>query len=236
MKNGRSFRCSFRRPKIWFLFALALIALTALTALSPVTPQAAPDTPQFWTFDTEAAGTLPGDFVIGTLYDGRPAGEWKVIQAHNAPNPPHVQAQLMGKGAEHAYKVVLIMASTSSDLDLEVSLLPVEGKADMGGGLIWHAVDDRNYYLTRANPLEQNIRINRVVKGVRQMLKNFDQIIDVRSWHTLRVVMRGCQVNVFFDEKQVFELCDETFKEGLIGLWTKSDAVTYFDNLRLKRS
>src|SRR5262245_16296342 len=225
MKN----RPSFRRPRIQQLVALALITGTGL---SPMTPQAAQDTPpKLWTFDTDAPDTLPANFVIGTLYDGRPAGEWKVIQAGNAPSPPHVLAQLMGKGAEHAYKVVLVKASTSTDLDLEVSLLPVEGKADMGGGLIWHAVDDRNYYLTRANPLEQNIRIYRVVKGVRQMLQNFDQIIDVRSWHNLHVVMRGCRVKVFFDEKQIFELCEETFKEGLIGLWTKSDAVTYFDNL-----
>jgi len=86
----------------------------------------------------------------------------------------------MGKGAEHAYKVVLVNGTKSSDLNLEVSLLPVEGKADMGGGLIWHAVDDRNYYLTRANPLEQNVRY-RVVKGVRQMLNNYDQVIDVRT-------------------------------------------------------
>src|SRR5262249_36955107 len=91
------------------------------------------------------------------------------------------------------------------------------------------------YYLTRANPLEQNIRIYRVVKGVRQMLQNFDQIIDVRRWHNLRVIMNECRVQVYFDEKKVFELCDETFKEGLVGLWTKSDAVTYFYNLRFNR-
>jgi len=141
----------------------------------------------------------------------------------------------MGKGAEHAYKVLLINGTISSDLKLEISLLPVDGKADMGGGLIWHAADDRNYYLTRANPLEQNIRIYRVVKGVRQMIQNFDQIIDVRSWHRLRVTIKGCQVQVLFDGRQIFELCDETFKEGRVGLWTKSDAVTYFDNLIFER-
>ncbi len=221
----------------WCIRVYIVLALVAWTASGPVRPQAASDTPsQLWTFDTDTPGTLPGDFVVGTLYDGRPAGEWKVLQASHAPSPPHVLGQLMGKGAEHAYKVVLIKGSTSSDLDLEVSLLPVDGKADRGGGLIWRAVDDRNYYLTRANPLEQNIRIYRVVKGVRHMLQNFDHIIDVRNWHTLHVIMKGCRVQVLFDEKQVFELCDETFKEGLVGLWTKSDAVTYFDNLRLKRS
>lgn len=189
---------------------------------------------KMWNFDADPPGTLPKDFVVGTLFDKRPAGDWKVLQSDRSLSSPHVLGQLMGKGAEHAYKVVLINGSTSSDLDLEVSLLPVGGTGDMGGGLIWRASDDRNYYLTRANPLEQNIRIYRVVKGIRQMLGNFDQIIDVRRWHTVRILMRGCHVQVFFDEKPVFDLCDETFKKGRIGLWTKSDAVTYFDDLRVQ--
>ena len=141
---------------------------------------------------------------------------------------------MMGKGVEHAYKTVLIDGIMASDLLLQVSFLPIEGKADMGGGLIWRATDDRNYYLARANPLEQNIRIYRVVKGVRKMLKNYNQIIDVRQWHTLRVITEGCRVQVFYDENQVFDLCDQTFTTGQIGLWTKSDAVTYFDDLKLQ--
>jgi hypothetical protein len=174
-----------------------------------------------WTFDNEPPKTLPSEFKIGTLFDGRPAGEWKVLQTDRAKSPSYVLGQLMGKGAEHAYKNVLIDGTKSSDIALEVSFLPIDGKADMGGGLIWRAADDRNYYLTRANPLEQNVRIYRVVKGVRQ-------------WHTLRVITNGCRVQVFFDEKQVFDLCDQTFSTGRVGLWTKSDAVTYFDDLNLR--
>ncbi len=191
-------------------------------------------TTRVWTFDQDSSERLPSGFHVGTLFDGRPAGEWRVLETDRAPSPPHVLAQLMGKGAEHAYKTVLIDGITVSDLDLQVSLLPIDGKADMGGGLIWRAADDRNYYLTRANPLEQNIRIYRVVKGVRRLIKNFDQIIDVRQWHTLRVITRGCQVQVFFDNKQVFDVCDQTFPTGRIGLWTKSEAVTYFDDLKLQ--
>lgn len=191
-------------------------------------------TTQVWTFDDNPAGTFPAEFQLGTLFDGRPAGEWKVLDTDRAQSPPRVLAQLLGKGAEHAYKTVLIKGVEASDLELQVSLLPIEGKADMGGGLIWRAADDRNYYLTRANPLEQNIRIYRVVKGVRQMLKNFDHVIDVRHWHTLRVMAKGCRVQVFFDGKRVFDVCDETFATGHVGLWTKSDAVTYFDDLKLK--
>lgn len=191
-------------------------------------------TTHVWTFDNDPQETLPLEFQIGTLFDGRPAGKWTVIKTDRAKSSPRVLGQLMGKGAEHVYKTVLINGTRASDLKLQVSFLPIEGKADMGGGLIWRATDDRNYYLTRANPLEQNIRIYRVVNGVRQMLKNFDHIIDVRQWHTLRVITKGCQVQVFFDDKQVFDLCDQTFSTGQVGLWTKSDAVTYFDDLRLQ--
>lgn len=189
---------------------------------------------QSWNFDADAPGTLPRNFEVGTLFDGRAAGEWRVVQTERANSAPHVLGQLQGKGAEHAYKVVLIRGTDSSNLDLSVSFLPVEGKADMGGGLIWRAADDRNYYLVRANPLEQNLRIYRVVKGVRHLLHNDDTIIDVRKWHTVRVITRGCHMQVLFDEKPALERCDDTFHEGRIGLWTKSDAVSYFDDLRLQ--
>jgi hypothetical protein len=74
------------------------------------------------------------------------------------------------------------------------------------GGLIWRAADDRNYYLTRANPLEQNLCIHRVVKGVRHMLQNFDQIVDVTRWHTLHVVAKECRLQVLFDTKPLFDI------------------------------
>ena len=208
------------------------VILTALAVLS--LSAAAEDSIRTWNFDGDMPGSLPRDFVVGTLVDGRPAGEWKVLKTDRAKSAPQVLAQLMGKGFEHAYKVVLIAGTISSDLDLQVSFLPIEGKADMGGGLIWRAADDRNYYLTRANPLEQNIRIYRVVKGIRHLLQNFDQTIHLNQWHTLHVVNRGCQIQVLYDEKPVLDLCDQTFTSGRIGLWTKSDAVTYFDDLRLQ--
>ena len=187
-----------------------------------------------WDFDAAPVDHVPTQFVIGTFFDGRQAGDWKVIQTPNAASPPHVLAQLRNKGAEHNYNVVLVDGTEAMDLDLSVSFLPIAGKADMGGGLIWRAKDDRHYYLTRANPLEQNIRLYYVVKGVRRMLKNYDVNIDVKRWHRLRAVNAGCRIQVFYDQTAVFDVCDETLKEGRIGLWTKSDAVTYFDDLRLQ--
>jgi hypothetical protein len=187
-----------------------------------------------WNFDGEQPSTFPSDFSIGTMFDGRFAGDWQVLATDRAKSPPHVLAQLMGKGAEHAYKVILSKEVIVSDLNLQVSFLPIQGRADMGGGLIWRATDDRNYYLARANPLEQNIRVYRVVKGIRHLLQNFNQTINVKQWHTLRITHQGCRVNIFYDDKQVFDLCDKTFLAGMIGLWTKSDAVTYFDDIRLQ--
>ena len=210
------------------------LLITILLLAAPVVGYGLESTTHVWTFDNDPPETLPPEFQIGTLFDGRPAGKWTVIETDRAKSSPRVLGQLMGKGAEHAYKTVLINGIKASDIDLHVSFLPIEGKADMGGGLIWRATDDRNYYLTRANPLEQNVRIYRVVNGVRQMLKNFDHIIDVRQWHTLRVVTKECHVQVSFDDKQVFDLCDQTFSTGQVGLWTKSDAVTYFDDLTLR--
>lgn len=220
----RMFRSAYQRIFLLMVMAIAVPAIGS-----------SPDDPiHLWTFDNDSPGTLPAEFTVGTLFDGRPAGEWKVLEIDRAGSPSRVLGQLMGKGAEHAYKTVLIDGIKASDLDLQVSFLPIEGKGDMGGGLIWRATDDRNYYLMRANPLEQNIRIYRVVKGVRHVIQNFDQIINVRQWHTLRVITKGCTVQVFFDEKKVFDLCDQTFTIGRVGLWTKSDAVTYFDDLKLQ--
>lgn len=212
-----------------------LLAIFAV-AIGPVVVQAETSSPvQEWSFDQEQPGTLPSHFSIETLFDGRPAGDWQVLATDRAKSSPHVLAQLMAKGAEHAYKITLVKDIIASDLNLEVAFLPIQGNADMGGGLIWRAADDRNYYLTRANPLEQNIRVYRVVNGVRHLLENFNQTIDVKRWHTLRVIHRGCDISIFYDDKQVFDLCDKTFQTGRIGLWTKSDAMTYFDDLQLQR-
>ncbi|HZH49889.1 MAG TPA: hypothetical protein VFD86_08985 [Nitrospira sp.] len=213
---------------------LALLLLIGVTTAVLVVSFSLESAPRVWTFEDDLPESLPHEFQVGKMFDGRPAGEWNILYTEVAQNGKHVLGQLMGKGAEHAYKVILIEGTTATDLDVRVSILPVSGKADMGGGVIWRATDDRNYYLARANPLEQNIRVYRVVNGVRHLLHNFDQTIVMKQWHSLQVINRGCRIQVFYDEKQVFDICDETFSAGRIGLWTKSDAVTYFDDLRLR--
>lgn len=207
------------------LFLLLLFGLWV-----PAYAGASPSDPRTWHFDEDRPEQLPPQFAIGTFADGRPAGDWKVITTPKALSPPNVIAQFRAKGA--GYNVVLIDDAQAANLDLSVSFLPISGKTDMGGGFIWRAADDRNYYLIRANPLEQNIRLYHVVKGIRKMLKNYDAIMDITMWHRLHMVNQGCRIQIFYDEKPIFDLCDDTFTVGRIGLWTKSDAVTYFDDLR----
>ena len=175
---------------------------------------AAFSTDQSWNFDADQPNSLPDGFQIGTLFDDRLAGDWKVVSTAQAKSAPNVLGQLQNKGAEHAYKLVLIEGTQSSNVNVTVSFLAVDGKADMGGGIIWRGADDRNYYLTRANPLEQNVRIYRVVKGVRHMLQNSDRTIEIKRWHTLRLLAKGCRLQVFYDDNPVFDLCDHTFKKA----------------------
>jgi hypothetical protein len=243
---------------LWMLTGMLMIVLVISDVVWPdLTAADESKSSRIWNFDQDPRGVLPQGFFVGTTLDGRAAGEWKVIDMEKAmdwlhgldrreyqrikevlhtlspPSPPHVMAQLKNRGFEQDYHVVLVEDTTVTDFDLRVSFLPVAGKGDMGGGLIWRARDDQNYYITRANPLEQNIRLYRVVEGVRYHLANFDHIISVDAWHTLQVKARGDHFKVIFDGQTVLDDWDGTFQSGMIGLWTKADAVTYFDDLHL---
>lgn len=188
---------------------------------------------QQWTFDSSAPGSLPGAFVVGTLLDGRPAGEWKILITDRAQSGAQVLAQLSAKGTDQAHKLLLIDGTNSANVSLSASYLAVSGKADLGGGLVWHATDDRNYYLLRASLVEQKIRLYRVIKGVQHLIKQTDQALSA-GWHQLRITHQGCEIRVLYDEAIRFRVCDNTFPSGRIGLWTKADAVTYFDDVELQ--
>lgn len=188
-----------------------------------------------WNFDDDVPGRLPSGFTLGTLFDGRPAGEWKVFHSERARSSTQVLAQVQSKGADHAYKMLLINDTEAANVEVEVAFLPVGGKAELGAGVIWRAADDRNYYLLRASAVEQNIRLYRVVKGVQQLVESRSQTISLKSWHRLRVRTEGCEIAISYDGRELLHLCDRTFQSGRIGLWTRSDAVTYFDDLIFTR-
>lgn len=222
------------------LLASALITMICSWTLWPDSVLGAEETestPQHqrqWMFDSSSPGTLPGSYVVGTLFDGRPAGEWKILITDRAKSASQVLAQLQPKGTDQTHKLLLLEGTESTNIDVEVSYLAVAGKADLGGGLLWRAKDDRNYYLLRASLVEQKIRLYRVVNGVQQIVKQIDRPLPATGWHKLRIVQRGCEMKAIFDEAVLFRACDTMYVSGRIGLWTKADAVTYFDDLTLK--
>ncbi|MCE3222093.1 MAG: uncharacterized protein K0S58_273 [Nitrospira sp.] len=218
----------------WGAVILAALGIIGLWSNRSFPAEPEPAQTRQWNFDGAAPGSLPSSFVVGTLFDGRPSGEWKILITDRAQSPSQVLAQLLPKGTDQAHKLLLVEGTDSVNVDLNVSYLAVAGKADLGGGLIWHALDDRNYYLLRASLVEQKIRLYRAVKGVLQVVKQIDYALPAAGWHQLRIIQLGCDIRVLYDKATLFRVCDNMWSKGRIGLWTKADAVTYFDDLELR--
>ena len=176
-----------------------------------------------WNFDKDQAGALPQNFTSEV-------GEWKVAADGDAPSKPGVLAQL-ARSSSPTFNIALVQDTNYKDVDIAVSMKAVAGKIDQGGGLVWRAKDAKNYYIARYNPLEDNYRVYKVENGRRVEL----QSANIRSspgWHTLRVTMAGDRIECHYDGKKFLDVKDSTFPAaGKIGLWTKADAQTHFDNL-----
>ncbi len=179
-----------------------------------------------WSFDEFSPGQAPGGFV-GAV------GQWQVAADDSAPSPPRVLAQL-ASNADDIFNVVLLPETAYQDLDMSVRLRAVAGRVDQGGGLLWRARDAQNYYIARYNPLEDNFRVYKVVDGRRRMLESTTLQLDHEAWHVLRVVMEGDGIRCYLDGNMYLEARDSTFPDGgQVGLWTKADAQTHFDDLML---
>lgn len=186
-----------------------------------------------WTFDQVPAGQLPSGFSVQKT--GRGAmPTWEVLADPTAPSPPNVVAQRSKENSGEHFNLAVVEDSDYQDLELEVRFKAVEGTEDQGGGLIWRYQDPDNYYIARANPLEDNFRMYRVVQGSRRQLKGAYIKVASGIWHTMRIVAKGDQMECFYDGKKYLEVRDTTFSRGKIGLWTKADAVSHFDDLRVR--
>jgi hypothetical protein len=138
------------------------------------------------------------------------------------------------KNASPVFNVALA-DRTALDLELEVQLRAVDGQIDQGGGLVWRAKDGENYYIARFNPLENNYRVYTVVDGVRTQLASAEATIDPGAWIALTVSMRGDHIQCELDGRRLLDVRDDTFRDGgRVGLWTKADARTEFDDLVLR--
>jgi hypothetical protein len=203
--------------KTWSLMTSGL----ALVALLVCPLYAADDAKRTWTFDDDETGAIAKGFT-------NDVGEWKVAPSDNG----KALAQ-SAKNPNSVFNVTLISDTNAKDVDLRVRMKAIAGEHDQGGGLIWRAKDAKNYYLARYNPLEDNYRLYHVVDGKRTLIQNVD-IPHSDGWHTLRVTMTGDQIACYYDGKKYNEAKDSTFPEaGKIGLWSKADAQSQFDDLTL---
>lgn len=185
-----------------------------------VAPAAEPER-QVWNFERDQPGELAAGFVEAV-------GQWRVVEAEGR----KVLAQ-QAKNPDKTFNVCLVENSDAKDLNLEVRFKAVAGELDQGGGVVWRASDAKNYYIARFNPLEDNLRLYKVVDGNRTQLATAD-IKHADGWHSIRVMMRGDEIRCGYDGKKYLEAQDATFAgSGKIGLWTKADAQTYFDDLTL---
>jgi hypothetical protein len=182
-------------------------------------------TAQTVNFDNLQPGAPPPGWTATRTGTGQ--AKWSIEKDDTAPSKPNVLKQ----SGVAAYPVCLKDDTNLKDGFVEVKFKPISGKDDQAGGLIWRARDSNNYYVARANALEDNVTIYHTIKGSRTEKKRTDMKVATNQWHTLRVDFKGDHFTVTCDGKKAIEWDDATFKEaGKLGVWTKADSVTLFDD------
>ena len=206
------------------------IAACAVVALGVA---AAQDAARTWDFQADKIDEAPASFTFARTGDGRP-GRWIVRVDPSAPAGDHVLAQVDEDRTDNRFPVAVANGPVLKDLRLEVRCKQLYGKTDQACGLVFRYRDENDYYVVRANALEDNVRLYHVANGRRRELAGWNGKVASQTWHTLSVEARGDRFVVSFDGKQVIDATDDTFREpGKVGLWTKADSVTEFDALRV---
>jgi hypothetical protein len=188
-------------------------------------------------FDRTVPGQLPTGWTVGITGAGTP--NWSVVGDASAPSVPNVLQQ-SGEVPKGSFPLCLRdNGAPQQDGFVEVKFKAVRGKIDQAAGLVWRAQGATNYYVCRANALEDNVVLYRVENGQRKALDiagrtggyGVNTRVTPSEWHRLRVEFDGPRFRVFFDGKFLFEVVDATFPDaGKVGLWTKADSVTLFDD------
>src|SRR5947209_19005441 len=184
-------------------------------------------------FDDVTLGRLPPAWQAGIT--GKGQARWEVVPDDTAPSRPNVLKQ----SGEATFAWAAKTDEKIKDGFVEVKFKPVNGKEDQAGGIVFRFKDANNYYIVRANALEDNVVLYKTVDGKRSSLQvkgrtfgyGVDTKVPSRKWSKLRVEFRADFFTVFFNGKKLFEVEDGTFKEGgAVGVWTKADSVTLFDD------
>jgi hypothetical protein len=180
-------------------------------------------------FDDAAVGKLPVEWHQGVTGKGTP--QWVVVPDASAPSRPNVLQQ-SGSGA---FPWCVLPKSQLENGFVEVRMKPISGKEDQAGGVVWRWKDGNHYYVARANALENNVSLYYTENGKRITIKYVDAPVAKNTWHTLRVEFAVKKIRVFLNGKLYIDLDDDHIKgAGAVGLWTKADSVTAFDDFRFE--
>ena len=187
-----------------------------------------------WNFDRDAAGKPPDGFTSALTGQGT-IGQWVVMKEATAPSQPNVLAQTSQDKTDYRFPIAMAEGTSYKDLALSVRFKAISGKVDQGAGLVFRLKDKDNYYIVRANALEDNFRLYHVVNGRRVQFAGADFKVSSQEWHEIKVEARGDEFKCSYDGQPKFSAKDSTFKDaGKIGLWTKADSVIYFDDLTVQ--
>jgi len=190
-----------------------------------------------WNFENIPVGQIPAGWKVEATNQKGPLATWRVIKDKTAPSGEKVFA--MTSPNHHfggAFNICWTKTKDASFLDgeIEVRFKAVTGTEDQGGGVIWRAQDKDNYYIARFNPLENNFRIYYVRDGARKTLADTKIALPAGKWHTMKIVQHGNHFEGYLNGRKLLKGTDSLFtKPGGVGLWTKADAVTSFDNLKV---
>ena len=190
-------------------------------------------------FDHMDAHIAPVGFTQARTGRGA-TGAWEVKEDNTAPSGKKVLAQTSSDPTNYRFPLCIYNAFEARDVDLSVSFKPLSGRVDQAAGLVWRYQDSDNYYVVRANALEENVVLYKVENGKRSDLKpqgswfayGKDAPVPLGVWSSLRVLVRSNTFSVSLNGEHLFDVDDDTFPQaGKVGLWTKADSVTLFDTL-----
>src|SRR5437867_1678606 len=177
-------------------------------------------------FDQEPVGALPAGWIAGVTGRGTP--HWAIEADPSAPSVKHVLKQ-SGSGT---FPWCVKKDVSVADGSVEVKFKSISGNEDAAGGVVWRWKDGNTYYVARANALENNVSLYYTENGRRNTIKYVDAPVPGNVWHSLRVEFFGKKIRVILDGKQYIETDDDHIVgSGAVGVWTKADSVTLFDDL-----
>jgi hypothetical protein len=178
-------------------------------------------------------GAPPADFDFARTGHGK-AGLWRVVPDATASGGRTIE-QSDADRTDYRFPLAIYRSLSAKNVDASVRFKAVAGTVDQAGGIVVRLIDPDNYYVARANAMEDNVRFYRVVKGRRQELKGADLRVSSNEWHTLGLKADGENFTVQFDGKPLFAIADKTFEDaGKFALWTKADSITRFEQIELK--